>query len=172
MHLQLLVNSGGYARLNKLNKQQRQEIRNSQPKPREETSTRSYREVDSKKRRVESEVSPFKRLLNEKTLLQRTSKQRSRVDEWVEEQQELGQNVQSVNTEMLPSQSPRMEQGKRNESVPKLVISTREQGSQVEEEIPEPLRKFVVEMVEERMKLPSMAREIQTEEKEEIRMGK
>ena len=50
---------------------------------------------------------------------------------------------------MLPSQSPRIEQGKRNESVPKLVISTREQGSQVEEEIPEPLRKFVVEMVEE-----------------------
>ena len=67
---------------------------------------------------------------------------------------------------------PRIEQEKRNESVPKLVISTREQGSQVEEEIPEPLRKFVVEMVEERMKLPSMAREIQTEEKEETRMGK
>ena len=173
MHLQLLVNSGGYARLNKLNKQQRQEIRNSKPKPREETSSRSpYREINSKKRRIELEVSTFKRPLNEKPPLQRTSKQRSRVDEWVEEQQGLGQNVQSVNTEMLPSQSPRIEQGKRNESVPKLVISTREQGSQVEEEIPEPLRKFVVKMVEERMKLPSMVREIQTEEKEEIRMGK
>ena len=173
LHLQLLVNSGGYARLNKLNKQQRQEIRNSKPKPREETSTRSpYREINSKKRRIESEVSPFKRPLNEKPPLQGTSKQRSRVDEWIEEQQGLGQNVRSVNTEMLPSQSPRIEQGKRNESVPKLVISTREQGSQVEEEIHEPLRKFVVEMVKEQMKLPSVAREIQTEEKEEIRMGK
>ena len=117
-------------------------------------------------------MSPFKRPLNEKPLLQRTSKQRSRVDEWVEEQQGLGQNVQSVNTEMLPSQSPRIEQGKINESVPKLVISTREQGSQVEEEISEPLRKFVVKMVEERIKLPSMAREIQAEEKEAIGMGK
>ena len=91
MHLQLLVNSGGYARLNKLNKQQRQEIRNSKPKPREETSTRSpYREIGSKRRRIESEVSPFKRPLNGKPPPQRTSKQRSRVDEWVEEQQGLG----------------------------------------------------------------------------------
>ena len=172
MHLQLLINSGGYARLNKLNEKQRQEIRNSRPKPREETSTRSpYKEVDPKRRRMESEVSPFKRPLDGKPPPQRTPKQRNRVDEWVEEQQGIKQNVQSITTEVLPSQYPRKGQGKRDEVVPKLVSSTREQGSQVEEEIPEPLR-FVEEMMEERMKLPSMARETQTEEKEEIGMGK
>ena len=101
MHLQLLINSGGYARLNKLNEQQRQEIRNNQPKPREETSTRSpYREVDSKRRRTEPEVSPFKRPLNGRPPLLRIPEQRSRIDEWIEEQQGLGQDIQSVTTEM------------------------------------------------------------------------
>ena len=110
MHLQLLINSGGYARLNKLNKQQRQEIRNNKPKPREETSTRSpYREVNSKRRRTESEESPFKGPLNGRPPLHRIPEQRSRINEWIEEQQELGQDIQSVATEVMSSQSLRME---------------------------------------------------------------
>ena len=150
LHSQLLINSGGYARLSKLNKQQRQEIRDSKPKPREETSTKTpYREVDPKRRRIELEVSPLKRSINGGPPSQRILKQKSRIDEWVEEQQGLGQHVQTITAERLPSQSQRIGPGKRNENVPKLMISTREQGSQVEKELPELLKKFVEEMVEE-----------------------
>ena len=70
----------------------------------------------------------------------------------------------------MPSWSPRIEQGKRSESAPKLEISTKEQGSQVEEEIPEPLRKLVVEMMQEQMKLPPRAEKVQTKGKEETGM--
>ena len=171
LHLQLLINSGGYARLNKLNEQQKREIRNSRPKPREETPTKSpYREVDSKRRRIEPEVSPFKKPLNGNLPPQRTLNQRNRVNEWVVEQQELGQNILSTAVGMMPFRTPRIEQRKRNESALKLIVSTREQGSQVEEEIPEPLRKLVVEMVEEQIKLPPRVEETQTKEKEGTEM--
>ena len=87
LHMQLLINSGGYDRLNKLNEQQRQEIRDSRPKPREETSTRSpYREVDPKKRKVEQESSPFKRPIDGVSPPRRVSRQKERVNEWVREQ--------------------------------------------------------------------------------------
>ena len=133
--MQLLINSGGYARLNKLNEQQRQEIRNSRPKPKEETSTRSpYKEVDPKKRRVEPEISLFKKSFNESPPSQRTLDQRNRVNKWVEEQLDLGQNLPCTTTGMILPWTPNKIKERRNESIPKPIISTREQGSQVEEE--------------------------------------
>ena len=59
----------------------------SKPKPREETSTRSpYREVDPKKRRVESEPALFKKPLDGVSPPRRAPRIKERVGEWIQQQ--------------------------------------------------------------------------------------
>ena len=102
---------------------------------------------------------------------QRIFRQKSRTGEWVKEQQGLGQYEQTTSAEKLPSLSQEVGFEKRNEDVPKPVISTREQGSQVEKELPELLKKFVEEMVEERMRISSRNGNLRDEEKEQTGIG-
>ena len=142
--------------MSKLNRQQKQEIRNSKPKPREETSTRTpFREVNSKKRKIESGISPLERPMDEEFSSQRILGQKSRTGEWVKEQQGLGPYKQTTTVEKLPSPLQGVGFERKNEDTPKPMISTKEQGSQVEKELPELLKKFVEEMVEERIRMSS-----------------
>ena len=165
--MQLLINSGGYDQLSKLSEQQRQEIRDNRPKPREETSTRSpYKEVDPKKRKVVQESSPFKRPTDGISPPRRASRQKERVNEWVREQRELGRNIRMVPAIMPPIKESRERQRRKSEDIPKPVVSTREQGSQMENELPESLRKFVMETIEEQMKLSQNITEKPVEDKE------
>ena len=172
LHMQLMINSGGYARLSKLNDQQRQEIMDSKPKPREETSTRSpYREVDPKKRRVESEPALFKKPLDGISPPRRAPRIKERVGEWIQQQRELGFDIQCDPAIPPPARISMEGRRKRSDNAPRmLTISTREQGSQVESELPGPLEQLVVEIMEERMKREYM-KTLSEKERQEREMG-